>query len=37
MRNVGDVNVHQDTQGLNVRRRIILCKLSSTVQNKADE
>ena len=26
MKNVGDVNVQQDTQGLNVRRRITLCK-----------
>jgi hypothetical protein len=27
MKSVGDANVRQDTQGLNVRRRITLCKL----------
>jgi hypothetical protein len=31
MRNVGDVNAQLDTQGLNVRRRITLCKLHPSV------
>ena len=31
MKNVGDVNVHQDTQVLNVRRRTTLCKLHQLI------
>ena len=31
MKNVGDVNAQQDTQGPSVRRRITLCKLFLTI------
>lgn len=37
MKNVGDVNVRRDTQGLNVRRMITLCKLAFTVLDKTDK